>query len=108
MKTPSLILVAAALAACGAASGRPINGTQVQNIQPCSTTEQDVIGWFGSPARRGTTSSYRSLTWRYSGSDEYGKIEQLLIVFLNDKNRVVSYAWNPASPQVDVIDNCQR
>jgi hypothetical protein len=108
MKTLLPILAALSLGACAAMSGRPIDGAKVQNIQQCTTTEQEVISWFGSPGRRGKSGAYRSLAWRYSGSDEYGKINQELIVFVNASNRVVSYAWNPASPQVEVIDNCQR
>jgi hypothetical protein len=101
-------LAALLLAACAALGGRPIDGAQVKNIQQCTTTEQEVVAWFGSPGRRGTSGAYRSLSWRYSGSDDYGKIEQELIVFLNARGKVVSYAWNPTSPQVDVIDNCPK
>jgi outer membrane biogenesis lipoprotein LolB len=102
------ILAVLSLAACSAFGGRPIDGAKVQNIQQCKTTEQEVISWFGSPGRRGKSGAYRSLSWRYSGSDDYGKIEQQLIVFVDARNRVVSYAWNPASPEVEVIDNCQK
>ena len=108
MKTTISILAVLSLAACSITSGRPIDGAKVQNIQQCITSEREVISWFGSPGRRGKSGAYRSLEWRYSGSDEYGKIEQQLIVFANAQGKVVSYAWNPASPQVEVIDNCQR
>jgi len=108
MKIVLPVLVALSLSACSALSARPIDGAKVQNIQQCTTSEQEVLSWFGSPGRRGTSGQYRSLTWRYSGSDEWGKIEQELIVFVNARGKVVSYAWNPTSPQVEVIDNCQR
>jgi hypothetical protein len=102
------ILAVLLLAACSALGGRPIDGAQVKNIQQCTTSEHEVISWFGSPGRRGTLGAYRTLTWRYSGSDDYGDITQELIVFLNARNKVVSYAWNPTSPQVEVIDNCPK
>jgi hypothetical protein len=108
MKTSIPILAALSVCACSTFSGRPLDGARVKNIQQCTTSEQEVISWFGSPGSRGKSGAYRSLTWRYSGSDEYGKIEQELIVFLNAQNKVVSYAWNPTSPQVEVIDNCRR
>ena len=108
MKLALPLVAALWLCACSALRSHPIDGAQVKNIQQCVTSEKEVLAWFGSPQSRGTSTVYRSLTWRYSGSDQYGEIVQELIVFVNAQGKVVSYAWNPTSPQVEVIDNCQK
>lgn len=73
----------------GGTLGRKIDTAQVSNIQPCVTTDRDLVRWFGEPGGRGNENGFPTMTWSYAHVHIGGGETQSLIVALNREGQVV-------------------
>ncbi|MEQ9845656.1 hypothetical protein [Pectobacterium brasiliense] len=89
-----IAIVVVALSAC-ASVGKNFDESQLNNIHKGSTTEQNVIAYFGAPMSQTVDSEgNRTLMWTYSHATAFGKPEgKALIIQLSNgivKNYTVS------------------
>ena len=76
-------------------TGRDFPTAPVRKIENDVTTQKDVFGYFGEPARQGLENGYE--TWIYSYQYyELGQLRDLkeLYVVFNKNNTVRSYSFN--------------
>ena len=75
--------------------GRDFSTAPVKNIETNVTTQKEIFGYFGEPARRGLENGYE--TWAYSY--QYYELGQLrdfkdLYVVFNKDNTVRTYSFS--------------
>jgi hypothetical protein len=105
----SLGLSVLSLAACTQTSGTKIEQAQVNKIQPCVTTEQELLAWFGEPTQRGNQNGLPTMHWVYSQKDtgitSVKWERQNFIVFLSKTGKVSEFFLNPPGV-VEAKDAC--
>jgi hypothetical protein len=74
---------------------RDFSTAPVKSIEPNVTTQKEIFGYFGEPARRGLENGYE--TWAYSY--QYYELGQLrdfkdLYVVFNKDNTVRTYSYS--------------
>ena len=121
MRKLILIILVATVTGCmsmQAKHGKRFSYEDVKKIKRCVTTENEVINNFGEPIKVGIQSRYKTLNWSYSdftmspfqSNEEFiekaSKNSGTLIIFINDEEIVVDYAFNPQG-LVQVVDNCK-
>ena len=100
-------LALAAAVGCVTTSGRRIDTGQVQRIQLCATTEEDLLAWFGAPDTREVFSGATTVEWRFARAGPGAHEQQQLVVILNASKRVTNYELNPSpDAPVDLADGC--
>lgn len=88
--------------------GRKFTTDDVSKIRPCETTKEDLKKMFGKPRLEGIQGGHRTMQWMFAKSGVMGIGMEVgnLVVYLNDKGKVVDYAMNPTTI-VDIKDECK-
>jgi hypothetical protein len=75
--------------------GRDFPSDPVSSIENNVTTQKEVFGYFGEPARRGLENGYETWTYTYQYY-ELGQLRDLkeLYVVFNKDSTVKSYSFN--------------
>jgi hypothetical protein len=104
VKQAIALISVVSITAC-ATVGTKIDATRVNDIKPCSTTEQELLTWFGQPARSGNQNGFPTMQWLYARAGLESD-SQVLWVALNQKRQVIYYALNPTAMVVELRDSC--
>jgi len=75
--------------------GRHFSAAPVKTIQNDVTTQKEIFGYFGEPARKGLENGYETWTYSYQ-SYEFGQLRDFkeLYVLFNKDNTVRNYSFN--------------